>query len=69
MLAISERNSGSGYLSAEDPKYQIFSLCIPAVIDLIQPDIFGSDIKIMEVEGVKKSLIKESSGGKSFNTL
>ena len=69
MLAIYERNSGSGYLSDEYPESQIFSLCIPAVIDLIQQDIFGSTSGIKEVDGVKKRLIKESSGGKIFNTL
>ena len=38
-------------------------------MDLIQQDIFGSAGKIKEVEGVNKRLIKETSGGKSFNTL
>ena len=46
-----------------------FSLCIPAVIDRIQKDIFGSVSEIKEVEGVKKQLIKEASGGKIFSTL
>ena len=69
MLALPERNTGSGYLSAEDPESQIFSLCIPAVMDPIQQDMFGSASEIKEVEGAKKGLIKEYSGGKSFNIL
>ena len=69
MLALSERNAGSGYLSAEDTEYEIFSLCITAVMNLIQQDISGSVIEIKEVEGLKKRLIKEASGVKSFNTL
>ena len=69
VLALSKINSGSGYLSDKDPPSQIFSLCIPAVMDLIQKGIFGSAIKIKEVEGVSKQFIKEASGGKSFNTL
>ena len=69
MLAIFERNYRSVYLSAEYPEYQIFSLCIPSVMDLIQQDVFESASEIKEVVGVKKRLIKESSGGKIFNTL
>ena len=38
-------------------------------MDLIQQDIFGSASEIKEVEGVKKQLIKEASGDKSFNAL
>ena len=38
-------------------------------MDLIKQDIFGSASEIKEVEGLKKKLIKESSGGKIFNTL
>ena len=38
-------------------------------MDLIHKYIFGSAIKIKEFEGVKKRLIKEASGDKSFNTL
>ena len=49
VLDIFERKDGSGYLSAEDPESQIFSLCISAVIDLIQKDIFGSASNIKEV--------------------
>ena len=69
VLAISERNNGSRYLSAEDPESQIFPLCIPAVMDLIKQDIFGSASDIKEFEVMKKRLIKEASGVKSFNTL
>ena len=69
MIAISERNSGSVYLSAEYPEYQIFSLCIPSVMDLIQQAVFGSASGIKKFEGVKKRLIKEASGGRIFNTL
>ena len=38
-------------------------------MDLIQQDKFVSASETREVEGVKKRLIKEASGGKSFNTL
>ena len=38
-------------------------------MDLTQQDIFGSASDIKEAEGAKKRLIKEASGGKSFNTL
>ena len=69
MIAFPERNAGSGYLYAKDPEYQIFSLCIPEIMELIQQDIFGSANRIKEVEGVKKWLTKEASGSKSFNTL
>ena len=69
VLALSEINAGSGYLSAVDPESRIFSLCIPAEMDLIQQNRFVSANDIKEVEGVKKHLTKEASGGKSFNTL
>ena len=69
MLALSEINAGSGYLSAEDLESQIFSLCILLVMDLIQQDVFGSASNIKEVEVANKRLIKEASGGKIFNTL
>ena len=69
LLALSERNAGPGYLSAEYPQYKIFSLCIPSVMDLIQQDIFESASDIKEVEGVKKRLIKEASVGRKFKIL
>ena len=69
MLDLSERNSGSGYISSEDQESQIFSLRILEVMDLIQQDIFGSAREIKEAEGVNTRLIKESSGDKSYNKL
>ena len=38
-------------------------------MDLIQQDIIGSASEIKDIEGLKKRLIKEASGGKSINTL
>ena len=36
-------------------------------MDIIQQDIFGSASNIKEVEGMKKRLVKEMYGGKTFN--
>ena len=69
MLDLSERNSGSGYISSEDQESQIFSLRILEVMDLIQQDIFGSAREIKEAESVNIRLIKEASGDKSYNKL
>ena len=38
-------------------------------MDLIQQDIIGSASEIKDIEGLKKRLIKETSVGKSINTL
>jgi U3 small nucleolar RNA-associated protein 20 len=50
--------------------YQVdFDRCLPAIMDIIQQDIFGKASEIKEVENVKKRLVKEAGGSKSYSTL
>lgn len=46
-----------------------FDSCVPAMMDLIQQDIFGKASEIKEVEHVKKRLVKEAGGSKSYSSL
>jgi len=46
-----------------------FDRCVPAIMDLIQQDIFGSASEIKEADNVQKRLVKEAGGAKSHETL
>lgn len=46
-----------------------FDRCIPAMLDLIQQDIFGTSSEMKEAEHVEKRLIKEAMGSKSQDSL
>jgi len=46
-----------------------FDRCVPAMMDIIQQDIFGKASEIKEVENVKKRLVKEAGGSKSYSSL
>ena len=46
-----------------------FDQCIPAMMDIIQQDIFGQASEMKEAESVKKSMIKEAAGVKSYSSL
>ena len=46
-----------------------FDKCLPALIDVIQQDIFGQASEIKEVESVNKRLVKEAMGAKSYSCL
>lgn len=46
-----------------------FDKCVPAMMDLIQQDIFGDANEIKEVEHVKKRLVKEAGGAKGYSAL
>lgn len=46
-----------------------FDRCVPAMLDLIQQDIFGTSSEMKEVDHVEKRLIKEAMGSKSQDSL
>jgi len=64
LLAIS-----ATYERLDSTKSSPFDSCVPAMMDIIQQDIFGDASEIKEVEGVKKRLVKEAMGAKSFGSL
>jgi U3 small nucleolar RNA-associated protein 20 len=46
-----------------------FDLCVPAMMDILQQDIFGTASEMKEVETSKKRLVKEAGGMKSLGSL
>ena len=46
-----------------------FDRCVPAMLDLIQQDIFGTSSEMKEADHVEKRLIKEAMGSKSQDSL
>jgi len=46
-----------------------FDSCVPALMDLIQQDLFGTASEMKEVQDVQKRVIKEAVGVKSYDTL
>jgi len=46
-----------------------FDNCVPAMMDIIQQDIFGRASEMKEAENVQKRVIKEAVGVKSFSSL
>lgn len=60
-------------LKEEEQEQQIttpeFDKCVPALIDLIQQDLFGAASEIKEAKEANKRLIKEAMGSSSYGTL
>ncbi len=46
-----------------------FDNCVPAMMEFIQQDIFGTASEMKEVETAKKRLVKEAGGSKSLSSL
>ena len=46
-----------------------FDECVPAIMDLIQEDVFGVAAEMKEVKDAEKRVIKEAVGVKSYDTL
>ena len=46
-----------------------FDKCIPAMMDLIQQDLFGIARERKEAEGARKRVVKEASGSKSLDSI
>lgn len=46
-----------------------FDQCLPAMMDVIQQDIFGRASEMKDVESVNKRLVKEAMGVKSYSSL
>jgi U3 small nucleolar RNA-associated protein 20 len=55
--------------SADEANAALFDRCVPAMLDLIQQDIFGTACEMKEAENVEKRLIKEAMGSKSLDSL
>ena len=55
--------------STEEALGASFDRCVPAMLDLIQQDIFGTSREMKEVEHVEKRMIKEAMGSKSQDSL
>lgn len=46
-----------------------FDMCVPAMMDILQQDIFGTASEMKEVETSKKRLVKEAGGMKGLGSL
>ena len=58
------------YKRPEDTSQEnYFDRCVPAMMDIIQQDIFGTASEMKEVESTRKRLVKEAGGKKSLNSL
>eukprot|EP00978_Attheya_sp_CCMP212_P026914 scaffold89414_cov49-Attheya_sp.AAC.2 len=55
--------------SREEASSISFDKCVPALMDLIQQDIFGTASEMKESDGIRKRVIKEAMGNKSYDTL
>lgn len=67
LLSISQTYQRPESISGE--RLLPFDSCVPAMMDLIQQDIFGIASEMKEAESVKKRVIKEAMGVKSYHTL
>ena len=67
LLSISQTYQRPEQISEE--RLLPFDSCVPAMMDLIQQDIFGIASEMKEAESVKKRVIKEAMGVKSYHTL
>jgi U3 small nucleolar RNA-associated protein 20 len=46
-----------------------FDCCVPAMMDMIQQDLFGTASDMRGIESTKKRLVKEAGGAKSLDSL
>jgi hypothetical protein len=46
-----------------------FDSCIPAMMDLIQQDLFGTARDRKDADGAKNRLVKEATGSKSMDSI
>jgi len=69
LVAISKVYQQHATESVDSITTQSFERCVPAMMDLIQQDIFGKASEIKEVKHVQKRLIKEAMGRKSQDSL
>lgn len=65
LLALKENEAIMG--SVHDSAFM--DSCVPAIMDLIQQDIFGTAAEMKEAKDVTKRVIKEAMGVKSYDTL
>ena len=69
MLRISKEYLGEKSGSTNKPLSLPFDRCVPALMDLIQQDLFGTASEMKEAQDVQKRVIKEAVGVKSYDTL
>jgi hypothetical protein len=75
LLALFKASPDPNTISKEEQEtekevgHRELDLNIPVIMDLIQKDIFGAASEIKEVEYVKKKLVKEAKGQKSYATI
>lgn len=69
ILAVTKVYERPECLSSDEARKLPFDNCVPAIMDLIQQDIFGSASEIKEADNVQKRLVKEAGGAKSHETL
>ena len=69
LLSLSDSYERPPCSSPEDAMSLSFDNCVPAMMDIIQQDIFGRASEMKEAENVQKRVIKEAVGVKSFSSL
>jgi U3 small nucleolar RNA-associated protein 20 len=66
---LAKRYKPQQVTSSEKVPETPFDGCIPAMMDLIQQDIFGTAREHKETDGAKKRLVKEATGSKSMDSI
>ena len=69
LLSLSDSYERPPCSSPEDAMSLSFDNCVPAMMDIIQQDIFGRASEMKEAENVQKRVIKEAVGVKRFSSL
>ena len=69
LIALSDHYVRPDDISAEDAQNLSFDKCVPAMMELIQEDIFGVASEMKAAESTKKRVIIEAMGVKSYESL
>lgn len=69
ILALSTHYKPSTKCTDSEALTLPFDRCVPALVDLIQQDLFGTAQERRDAEGVNGRYVKEAAGLMSFNTL
>ena len=66
---IADTRKNENDITKHEPMSPYFDHCIPAIMDLIQQDLFGTASEMKEAQDIQKRVIKEAVGVASYDTL
>jgi U3 small nucleolar RNA-associated protein 20 len=69
LLELSENYKPQGGCSDEEALHLTFDRSVPALMDLIQQDLFGAAQERRDAEGAHVRFVKEAAGSKSLNAI